>query len=341
MAREALHRRCAFALSISALVALALGAGCGPEDEGAAPAEENDGGVAVATVSQPVTLAPIFAVADTSVRQAAQFANDGQGYNLSTSSVAGSVQRSLIRFDQAAIATAVGSQSLYRARVELTITGMSAGWGGGPLEIHAMTRSWPEGNGTYGGFGTHGPSFRCADDTDTSTFGNLFNNCTPANKWGMLPGDPDPLPFATASTDTARLTSNGMTLLGFDVTTDIRRFLTGDPNYGFLVKDTAGPLHGQWVHFASRETTTPGSARRSCSVASASSRTSVRWSAVRPSRSLTTISCELSSAWAAGASAAGAARVTSTKRSAANWWERCTCGDRSARRTGVVRSQSS
>jgi hypothetical protein len=49
MAREALHRRCAFALSLSALVAVALGVGCGPEDEAVSPAEESDGGVAVPT----------------------------------------------------------------------------------------------------------------------------------------------------------------------------------------------------------------------------------------------------------------------------------------------------
>ena len=145
----------------------------------------DDADAAVATTTEALTLPPINAAADTSIRQAFQYANDGTGVNLSVSSVAGAGQRSLIRFSQTAITAAVGSQSLYRAQVELTIKTLSEGWGGGELAIHAMTRTWPEGNGTFSPPGSHGPSWRCADDTDTSTLGNLVNNCTPANLWGM------------------------------------------------------------------------------------------------------------------------------------------------------------
>jgi len=228
--------------------------GCGTERPATG---KSDAEAPVSVQKQTLILPPISAAADTSLRRAAQYANDGIGMNLSVSSVSGAGQRSLIRFDQAAIAAAVGSQSLYRAQVELPIGSISEGWGGGELSIHAMTRSWPEGNGTFGAPGSHGPSWRCADDTDTSVFGNLFNNCTAPNLWAMDPGDPGSSPFSASASDTARLYNNGMTLLRFDVTADVRRFLTGDPNHGFLVKDTAGPLHGAWVHFTSRETATP------------------------------------------------------------------------------------
>ena len=217
----------------------------------------DDADAAVASTTQALTLPPINAAADTSVRQAFQYANDGTGVNLSVSPVAGAQQRSLIRLSQTAIAAAVGSQSLYRAQVELTIKTISEGWRGGELSIHPMIRTWPEGNGTFSPPGSHGPSWRCADDTDTSTLGNLVNNCTPANLWGMNAGDPDPIPFTATPTDTARLYGNGMTVLRFDVTADVRRFLAGDPNHGFIIKDTAGPLHGAWVNFGSRETLTP------------------------------------------------------------------------------------
>ena len=120
-----------------------------------------------------------------------------------------------------------------------------------------MTRSWPEGNGTLAAPGSHGPSWRCADDTDTSTAGNQVNNCTTANLWGMNPGDPDPIPFNATPSDTSPLYGNGMTVLRFDVTADIRSFLGGAPNHGFIFKNTAGPLNGAWVNFASRHTPTP------------------------------------------------------------------------------------
>ncbi len=239
---------------LTLLLVLGSHVACSSEDHAGG---QNDVDAAVSTTTEALTLPAINAAADTSVRQAFQYANDGTGTNLSVSSVAGAEQRSLIRFNQSAIAAAVGTQSLYRAQVELTIKTISDGWGGGELAVHAMTRTWPEGNGTFSPPGSHGPSWRCADDTDTSTLGNLVNNCTPANLWGMNTSDPDPIPFSATPSDTARLYSNGTTVLRFDVTADIRRFLSGDPNHGFIIRDTAGALHGAWVNFGSRETTTP------------------------------------------------------------------------------------
>jgi len=174
-------------------------AGC--SSEGSA-GDEADAGETTSVKSEALTLAPINANADTSVRQAFPFSNDGIGVHLGVSSVAGSEQRSLIRFDQAAIAAAVGTQSVYSAHIELTITGFSEGWGGGQLSIHRMTRSWPEGNGTLSPPGSRGPTWTCADDSNT---GNFVQDCTTANLWGMNSGDPNPLPFNTTASDTSPL----------------------------------------------------------------------------------------------------------------------------------------
>ena len=235
------------------LLFCAMHAGCSTGDNAKSRGETSE----VAKTTEALTLPPINAAADTSLRQAAQYANDGTGINLSVSDVAGAGQRSLIQFGQAEIAAAVGTQSVYGASIELNIGTLSQGWGGGQIAVHRMTRSWPEGNGTFAAPGSHGPSWRCADDTDTSTAGNQVNNCTTANLWGMNPGDPDPIPFNATPSDTSPLYGNGMTVLRFDVTADIRSFLGGAPNHGFIFKNSAGPLNGAWVNFASRHTPTP------------------------------------------------------------------------------------
>jgi hypothetical protein len=168
---------------------------------------------------QGVELAPIPAVADTTLRAANPYANYGTSLTLGvTSASIASLQRSLIRFNPAAIVSAVGTETLHAARVDLTITGVSVGWLGGKIDILPMTRDWPEGNGLLG----HGPSWVCANDTNTTLFGNLFNNCGPSDHWGMLPTDPRPLPFDTVATDRRPVFTGGLGVISFDVTRDVR-----------------------------------------------------------------------------------------------------------------------
>jgi hypothetical protein len=105
-------------LAFVVLFACALHAGCSSGDT---PGSGIDAGESLSVKTEALTLPPINANADTSLRQAFQYANDGTGSNLSVSSVTGAQQRSLIRFNQSAIATAVGTQSQYRAQIELKI----------------------------------------------------------------------------------------------------------------------------------------------------------------------------------------------------------------------------
>src|SRR6476661_1316600 len=89
--------------------------------------------VASAAPAGAQTTVTLNAVADTSVREARPYLNDGIGTNLSVSSgsVPGARERTLVRFDQAAIKSAVSTRALYKAEVELTITNGSYGWNGG------------------------------------------------------------------------------------------------------------------------------------------------------------------------------------------------------------------
>ena len=82
--------------SFFSLLFCAMHAGC--SSDGAKNSRESG---EVVKTTEALTLPPINAAADTSLRQQLQYANDGTGINLSVSDVAGAGQRSLIRFDQA------------------------------------------------------------------------------------------------------------------------------------------------------------------------------------------------------------------------------------------------
>jgi hypothetical protein len=116
-----------------------------------------------------------------------------------------------------------------------------------------MTRNWPEGNGLAG----HGPTWYCADDQDTTLLGNAVNDCLPGNGWGMEPWQSLPMPFSMPPTDTQSVVWLGTRSVRFDVTADVRRYIAGEPNHGWIVKGTEDLLSGQWVNFGSRESGAP------------------------------------------------------------------------------------
>lgn len=196
--------------------------------------------------SSTVTLAPS---ADTSVRLLMPFANDGTAPILSTSSasIAG-LERTLVRFDQAAIAGAVGANRLVSATLEMTVVGMSASWLGGRVGAHQMTRSWTEAGATWA----------CANDTVGGLLGNLINNCTTANRWGMDWTSWYPRPYEDTPTGYANVVAASADTVTFDVTADVRAFMTGEANHGWALIGTQDLLSGSWLQFASRESASGG-----------------------------------------------------------------------------------
>jgi hypothetical protein len=137
-----------------------------------------------AAVTQKLELPPIHPEADTRIASITPFGNDGTGNNLGvTSATVANLERSLIRFNQAAIETAVGTDALHLARLDLHIRNSSVGWLGAKIDLFPMTWSWPEGTGLA--IGGHGPTWVCRDDPNTSfPFGVITKNCLPGDAWG-------------------------------------------------------------------------------------------------------------------------------------------------------------
>src|SRR5690606_7529161 len=129
--------------------------------------DEEGGERVVAVAEQALVAAPIAATFDTTLHSGFPYNNDGNSPTLGVTAVSvADVQRTLIRFNQASIQAAIPSGNvLYSARLDLTTTGVSAGWLGDAMDIFRMNQTWVEGNG----FG-NGASWVCANDTNTSFF---------------------------------------------------------------------------------------------------------------------------------------------------------------------------
>lgn len=163
--------------------------------------------------------------ADTYIQSAAPNANRGSEDSLQ---LQGNT-RLLFQFDQPAIAEAVGPDSVAFATLELTIVTARVDSSGHTLRLHRMVAPWTEAGATW----------NCAVD---AVPGDGVADCSGATAWdmsGSVPFDTvPPLQF---------MTPNQTGIVQLDVTADVRQFLAGTPNQGWILKkaDEGGPGGGE------------------------------------------------------------------------------------------------
>jgi len=218
----------------------ALAAGCQPSD--VTPSAQSRGakadvvlGTARAAVISNTTL---NVVGDTFVRQGIPNQNEGTDSFLSVQ--IGSVHRTLLYFDMAALRDAVGSGTLISARIDLFITSNGGGWGPGrPIAIHSMRQASAENAATWS----------CAADANVS---NGFADCAPGSSWNMGANNAN-APYVLTATSTAQIVNGTQGVVGFDVTQDVLAILAGtNAGHGWLIKKVDENVSGA-VQFASRE----------------------------------------------------------------------------------------
>lgn len=194
---------------------------------------------ASAQVAGSVTLEP---VTDATVRSLVPTGNDGfsQIIAVSSSYVSG-YERSLVRFDQSAIDTALAGNQLVSATLEFTVATIGTSWFGGRVGAHRMLKPWTE----------DGATWVCADE-------GFLSSCSSSNRWGMDWFSWDPDPYAEDATAYAHVFASCGDTITFDVTVDVQAFLDGsESNDGWALVGTADPIAGEWVQFFSREGATP------------------------------------------------------------------------------------
>lgn len=173
------------------------------------------------TVSAPIPIETSFSpVADTYIDDNAPDANHGGDAILRLR--ARGKDRSLIKFDQAAILNVVGSSSIVSATLTFAVAKNWENWAAsGSLALHRITAPWTEASATWNSENPAGGASWAADPSATTTVSN-----------------------DTTST------------VSFDVTADARAFLNGTENDGWILKKVDECAPGV-MDFGSRESETP------------------------------------------------------------------------------------
>jgi RHS repeat-associated protein len=199
------------------------------------------------TMDAGVQSATLLTTADDYIRKGDP--NQNFGTNAILRIEASGRNRSIVNFDPNAIHTALGSNGLRRAQLQLTINHTFPNWGPDRLlSAHRMQHDWTE----------LGATWNCAVDSNTT---NPVADCSGSTAWSMwapdLPGQQ--VAFNEVPTSTAAISSNQTGVVSFDMTHDVACYLAGFvPFNGFLIKKGAEQQSGH-IEFNSRETATPPS----------------------------------------------------------------------------------
>ena len=178
-------------------------------------------------------------IADTYVRQGMPNKNQGEETFLRVR--AAGDNRALIKFDQETIHDIIGSGEVISAYLELQTVRNQENWGkqGRTIEIYRLVRDWSE----------YGATWNCSTDTNP---GNARADC-PGNGWDMgKPKRQELYPWVASPTDSVLITNNTDGTIIFDVTEDVKSFLNGTPDHGWIVKKEDENKPGL-VEFGSRE----------------------------------------------------------------------------------------
>jgi uncharacterized repeat protein (TIGR01451 family) len=186
----------------------------------------------------------LSATKDSFLRKNAQNANEGASDVLRVQKTG--ANRIVVSFDQDAIISTIEDRTLESAKLRLHIVDTGINWGlGGKIEAHRLLVNWAEGNGWNVGnidpvrgtvFGT---TWNCAIDT---AIWNYDADCRPLWGGGTY-GEP---------ADFIIVTNNLGGFVEFDVTGDVKDFLSNGSNFGWLIKKTDEYQSGT-VIFASKE----------------------------------------------------------------------------------------
>ncbi|PBO86088.1 MAG: hypothetical protein COA77_00730 [Thaumarchaeota archaeon] len=184
----------------------------------------------------------LYSVKDSFVREGLQTSNEGSNDVLRVMGTGPTNNRVLIGFDEIQLGTVLEEKSLDSAKLRIFVVDNDGRWKEGQsVIIHSLTENWQEGIGANAPFanfvGTQkGVTWDCSsEDSDCMNWdgGN----------------------FMATVTDSVVI-SNDISgkWIEFDVTNDIKAFLNGAPNYGWIIMKNDEDSSGR-INIAAREST--------------------------------------------------------------------------------------
>ena len=173
----------------------------------------------IETGTPPPSPAPI--VYDTYIREGTANAAAGSEVSMYVRDLTN--HRSLVAFDQQVLASTVGTGTVTAAKLRLEVIYNANNWGttGRDVAVHRMTRAWNELNATW----------NCANDSNTQ---NGSADCSGTNAWSMSTASQ--WPFVATPSAVFVQKSAQIGVVEWDVTNDVKSFMQGTANYGWIVK---------------------------------------------------------------------------------------------------------
>lgn len=189
----------------------------------------------IETGAPPPSPTPI--VYDTYIREGSPNQSAGSEVSIQVSNLTN--HRSLVAFNQQVIAATVGTGTVTAAKLRLEIIYNANNWGstGRDVAVHRMTKAWPELNATW----------NCANDSNTQ---NNSADCTGTNAWSM--SNPAQWPFTTTPSSVVVQKDGKIGVVEWDVTNDVKAFMQGTANYGWVIKKVDEAKSG-FVRYFSHE----------------------------------------------------------------------------------------
>ena len=183
----------------------------------------------------------LFAAKDSFIREAIQNGNEGSNQVLKILGSGPTNNRALIAFDQQDIKNVLDGKELQTATLKLFVEGNNQNWGDGQLlSLHRMTTNWEEGIG----ISSQVSNIRDSKIGVTWICPQKNTNCN---------YDWDGGEFSQSPTDSIWISNqvNGY-WIKFDVTNDIKYFVSSEENYGWIILKSDENLDGQ-INLSSRE----------------------------------------------------------------------------------------
>jgi hypothetical protein len=179
----------------------------------------------------------LFAEKDSFIREGIQSSNTGSSVELRLMGTGSINNRVIISFSQEGLESALATKKLESATLQLYIKSNDGKWNDGQMvNIYRLETDWNEGVGV-GNYDTNwsGVTWNCPSST----------NCDVNWNGGYFSKSP------TDSVFVSNQVQEGY-WLKFDVTKDVSDFLSGTPNYGWIIIKSDEDSSGR-INFSSRE----------------------------------------------------------------------------------------
>jgi len=186
--------------------------------------------------------ATLFSEKDSFIREGIKFSNEGSNEILRVMGSGPTNNRAVVQFSQDEIESVSESKQLESATLKLFIISNDGKWENGQhVTIHQLTTEWLEGNESNAPLADfvgmqNGVSWNCSSDG---------SSCL--SKWNG--GH-----YIDTPTDSVFISNHLQDeyWIKFDVTEDVKNFLLGSPNHGWIIKKSNEDSSGR-INFAARE----------------------------------------------------------------------------------------